>query len=213
MVKAEILPSQVTGLYFKRPANFDYKSGQWVRIACLKLSSEEYHPFTLSSAPHEETLSLHIRSVGPWTNNLRKVYDIQPPYPKLYFDGPFGEGHQDWHRFGVSVMVGGGIGVTPFASILKDVANQNKQTVGRMTCNKLYFIWVTRTQKQFEWFTDMLREVEDADDNNYIDVHIFITQFYRKFDLRTTMLVSGWCVYSFVLYIPTVHAVRLAGRW
>jgi dual oxidase len=201
VVKAEILPSQVTGLYFKRPANFDYKSGQWVRIACLKLSSEEYHPFTLSSAPHEELLSLHIRSVGPWTNNLRKVYDVPPPYPKLYLDGPFGEGHQDWHRFGVSVMVGGGIGVTPFASILKDVANQNKHTMGRMICNKLYFIWVTRTQKQFEWFTEMIREVEDADENNYIDVHIFITQFYRKFDLRTTML-----------YVCERHFERVAGR-
>lgn len=190
VVKAEILPSAVTGLYFKRPANFDYKSGQWVRVACLKLSSEDYHPFTLSSAPHEEHLSLHIRSVGPWTGNLRKVYDIPPPYPKLYLDGPFGEGHQDWHRFGVSVMVGGGIGVTPFASILKDVVNQNRQAIGRITCNKLYFIWVTRTQKQFEWFTDIIREVEDADETNLVDIHIFITQFYRKFDLRTTMLVS-----------------------
>lgn len=30
-----------------------------------------------------------------------------------------GEGHQDWWRYEVSVLVGGGIGVTPFASILK----------------------------------------------------------------------------------------------
>ena len=43
-------------------------------------------------------------------------------YNQLYVDGPFGEGHQDWYRFEVSVLVGGGIGVTPFASILKDIA-------------------------------------------------------------------------------------------
>ncbi|XP_077864050.1 dual oxidase 2-like, partial [Saccoglossus kowalevskii] len=35
---------------------------------------------------------------------------------------------------------------------------------------------------------DILREVEQEDHNNIIDVHIFITQFYQKFDLRTTML-------------------------
>lgn len=40
---------------------------------------------------------------------------------QLYLDGPFGEGHQEWHKFEVSVLVGGGIGVTPFASILKDL--------------------------------------------------------------------------------------------
>ena len=29
----------------------------------------------MTSAPHEETLSMHIRAVGPWTRNLRKTYD------------------------------------------------------------------------------------------------------------------------------------------
>ena len=45
-------------------------------------------------------------------------------FSQLYLDGPFGEGHQDWYRFEVSVLVGGGIGVTPFASILKDIAHK-----------------------------------------------------------------------------------------
>ena len=65
----------VTALKFKRPINFEYKSGQWVRIACAALGKSEYHPFTLTSAPHEDYLSLHIRAVGPWTTNLRKTYD------------------------------------------------------------------------------------------------------------------------------------------
>ena len=50
-------------------------SGQWVRIACKELGSSEFHPFTLTSAPHEKQLSLHIRAVGPWTSNLRKLFD------------------------------------------------------------------------------------------------------------------------------------------
>ncbi|XP_060030546.1 dual oxidase 1 isoform X3 [Erinaceus europaeus] len=126
VVKAELLPSGVTHLRFQRPQGFEYKSGQWVRIACLALGTTEYHPFTLTSAPHEDTLSLHIRAAGPWTTRLREIYspptgDVCARYPKLYLDGPFGEGHQEWHKFEVSVLVGGGIGVTPFASILKDL--------------------------------------------------------------------------------------------
>jgi dual oxidase len=65
----------VTQLVFRKPVNFEFKSGQWVRVACLDLASNEYHPFTLTSAPHEENLSLHIRAVGPWTNNIRRIYD------------------------------------------------------------------------------------------------------------------------------------------
>ncbi|XP_064475298.1 dual oxidase 2-like [Ornithodoros turicata] len=191
VMKAEHLPSDVTMLQLKRPQNFEYRSGQWVRIACLGLNGSEYHPFTLSSAPHEDNLSVHVRALGPWTINLRRIYDPsglpEKPYPKIYLDGPYGGGHQDWFRFPVSVLVGGGIGVTPFASILKDIAYK-ASTNAKLSCKKVYFIWITRTQKQFEWMTDIIREVEAKDQKNLVSVHIFITQFYQKFDLRTTML-------------------------
>jgi len=77
----------VTFLEFKKPNNFEYKSGQWVRIACPTLNTSEYHPFTLSSAPHEKNLTVHIRAVGPWTTNIRTLYDPsllrEKPLPKV----------------------------------------------------------------------------------------------------------------------------------
>uniref|UniRef100_A0A8D3BL71 NAD(P)H oxidase (H2O2-forming) n=1 Tax=Scophthalmus maximus TaxID=52904 RepID=A0A8D3BL71_SCOMX len=192
VVRAELLPSGVTHLEFKRPQGFVYRSGQWVRIACLMLGTDEYHPFTLTSAPHEETLSLHIRAVGPWTSQLRELYTEESlielgAYPKLYLDGPFGEGHQEWIDFEVSVLVGGGIGVTPFASILKDLVFKSS-IKSKILCKKVYFIWVTRTQRQFEWVSDIIREVEEIDTQELVSVHTYITQVAEKFDLRTTML-------------------------
>uniref|UniRef100_A0A667WS04 NAD(P)H oxidase (H2O2-forming) n=1 Tax=Myripristis murdjan TaxID=586833 RepID=A0A667WS04_9TELE len=192
VVRAELLPSGVTHLEFKRPQGFMYRSGQWVRIACLMLGTDEYHPFTLTSAPHEETLSLHIRAVGPWTSQLRELYTEESllelsGYPKLYLDGPFGEGHQEWIDFEVSVLVGGGIGVTPFASILKDLVFKSS-IKSKIQCKKVYFIWVTRTQRQFEWVSDIIREVEEMDTLELVSVHTYITQLAEKFDLRTTML-------------------------
>ena len=54
-------------------------------------------------------------------------------------EGPWGEGHQEWFRFEVSVLVGGGIGVTPFASILKDIVHKNK--VGaNIACKKVVVV-------------------------------------------------------------------------
>ncbi|XP_069480814.1 dual oxidase 2-like isoform X2 [Ambystoma mexicanum] len=192
VVKADLLPSGVTNLRFQRPEDFDYKSGQWVRIACLSLGTNEYHPFTLTSAPHEDTLSLHIRAAGPWTTRLRELYSPDSveeleAYPKIYLDGPFGEGHQEWNKFGVSVLVGGGIGVTPFASILKDLVFKSS-VHSKIMCKKVYFIWVTRTQRQFEWLADIIRDLEENDKNDLVSVHIYITQLAEKFDLRTTML-------------------------
>ncbi|XP_012943483.1 dual oxidase 2 [Aplysia californica] len=192
VTSATALPSDVLRLVFKRPSSFTYRSGQWVRIACLGLSDSEYHPFTLTSAPHEPLLSLHIRAVGPWTRNLRKIYGGVSEgealnVPNLYLDGPFGEGHQDWYTCDVAVLVGGGIGVTPFASILKDIAFKSKSGVP-ITCKKVYFIWVTRTQRSYEWLVDIIRDVEKMDTQGLVHSHIFVTQFRQKFDLRTTML-------------------------
>ena len=59
---------------------------------------------------------------------------------------------------------------------------------------------MTRTQKHFEWLTDIIREVEENDQNDLVSVHIFVTQFYHKFDLRTTMLVSENNCYFFATY-------------
>lgn len=55
---------------------------------------------------------------------------------------------------------------------------------------QVYFLWICPTHRQFEWFIDVLRDVERKDVTNVLEMHIFITQFFHKFDLRTTMLVS-----------------------
>ncbi|GLV42469.1 Dual oxidase [Carabus blaptoides fortunei] len=202
VLDAELLPSAVTKLEFKRPSNFEYKSGQWVRIACLGINSSEFHPFTISSSPNEANLTVHIRAVGPWTNAIRQLYDRNTlsDFPKIHLDGPYGEGHQDWYRYDVSVLVGGGIGVTPFASILKDIVFR-ANIAHKTNCRKVYFIWVTRTQRQFEWLVDIIRELEMSDVNQAVSVHLFVTQFYTKFDLRTTLL-----------YICERHFQRVSGK-
>ncbi|CAG5124174.1 unnamed protein product [Candidula unifasciata] len=194
IIKAQNLPSDVTMIEFKRPPRFEYKSGQWVRIACLAQGKDEYHPFTLTSAPHEDTLKLHIRALGPWTWNLRHIVDNvnmknTKDYPKLYLDGPYGAGQQDWYQYDVSVLVGAGIGVTPYASILKDFVHMASINMRyKVKCQKLYFIWITGSQRHFEWLIDILKEVEEVDTQGMVSIDIFITQFFQNFDLRTALL-------------------------
>lgn len=58
-------------------------------------------------------------------------------------------------------------------------------------CSQVYFVWVTRTHRQFEWLSDIIREVEEIDTLELVSVHTYITQVAEKFDLRTTMLVRS----------------------
>jgi len=38
----------------------------------------------------------------------------------LYIEGPFGSAMEDVHKYKISLCVAGGIGITPFASILNN---------------------------------------------------------------------------------------------
>tara|TARA_R110002050_G_scaffold277704_1_gene423479 strand:+ start:339 stop:701 length:363 start_codon:yes stop_codon:yes gene_type:complete len=67
----------------------------------------------------------------------------------------------------VVLLVGAGIGVTPFASILKTIYLRLKKfREGRSAKNpmkklvKVYFYWVLREFKAFEWFRTMMVQVE-----------------------------------------------------
>lgn len=64
VIETELLPSDVIKIKFYRPPNLKYLSGQWVRLACTAFKPEEFHSFTLTSAPHENFLSCHIKAHG-----------------------------------------------------------------------------------------------------------------------------------------------------
>ncbi|XP_076328078.1 dual oxidase-like [Tachypleus tridentatus] len=193
ILETELLPSDVTKIKFTRPPNFKYLSGQWVRVTCTGLRRKEYHSFTLTSAPHENFLSIHVKAQGPWTWKLRNYFDPSnvrsEEMPKIRLEGPFGGGNQDWYEFEVAVMIGGGIGVTPYASILNDlVFGTSTNRYSGVACKKVYFLWICPSHRHFEWFIDVLKDVEKKDITNVLEIHIFITQFFHKFDLRTIML-------------------------
>ncbi|KAH8010002.1 hypothetical protein HPB51_024352 [Rhipicephalus microplus] len=75
ILDTELLPSDVTRVKFTRPPNFKYLSGQWVRLSCTGFRATEYHSLTLTSAPHENYLSVHVKAQGPWTWKLRNYFD------------------------------------------------------------------------------------------------------------------------------------------
>ena len=87
------------------------------------------------------------------------------------------------------MLIGGGIGVTPCASVLKDLVYRVYHLQHEIVCRKVFFVWVARNHKQFEWFIDILKEVEEADVNNLVTIDISVTQLIQDFDARTMMLV------------------------
>lgn len=142
LLKVAIYPGNVLTLQMSKPPQFRYKSGQYMFVQCPAVSPFEWHPFSITSAPGDDYLSVHIRQLGDWTQELKRVFSeaCEPPVagksgllradettkkslPKLLIDGPYGAPAQDYRNYDVLLLVGLGIGATPFISILKDLLN------------------------------------------------------------------------------------------
>ncbi|XP_038058574.1 NADPH oxidase 5-like isoform X3 [Patiria miniata] len=74
--EANLLPSGVTHLVMTKPRHFKYKAGDYIFVKIPEIAKNEWHPFTISSAPEQtDILCLHIRSAGNWTKRLYRHFD------------------------------------------------------------------------------------------------------------------------------------------
>ncbi|NP_001098072.1 NADPH oxidase 1 [Takifugu rubripes] len=165
-------PSKVLELQLMK-RGFKMEVGQYVFLNCPAISQLEWHPFTMTSAPEEDFFSVHIRSAGDWTDKLIEIMQQLPEGaqgPKMGVDGPFGTASEDVFDYEVSMLVGAGIGVTPFASILKSIWYKFKESNPKLRTRKIYFYWLCRETHAFEWFADLLQVLEkEMDERGMVD--------------------------------------------
>ncbi|KAE8675725.1 Respiratory burst oxidase-like protein C [Hibiscus syriacus] len=118
LLKVAIYPGGVLTLQMSNPPQFRYKSGQYMFVQCSAVSPFEWHPFSITSAPEVCELPVAGKS-----GLLRANDSTKKSFPKLLIDGPYGAPAQDYHKYDVLLLIGLGIGATPFISILKDLLN------------------------------------------------------------------------------------------
>ena len=130
--KVIVHQASVIEVQLKKPS-LVFKPGQYVQLNCPEVSFLQWHPFTITSAPEEGFISVHVKVAGHWTQRLCELLGVQfkedgvlgysPPsqFPRLLVDGPYGSVSESFDRFDVAICIGAGIGQTPFASILKSM--------------------------------------------------------------------------------------------
>ncbi|XP_058092818.1 respiratory burst oxidase homolog protein C-like [Magnolia sinica] len=232
ILKVAVYPGNVLALHMSKPQGFKYKSGQYMFINCAAVSPFEWHPFSITSAPRDDYLSVHIRTLGDWTRQLKTVFSevCQPPtagksgllradmqggicpnFPRVLIDAPYGAPAQDYKKYEVVLLVGLGIGATPFISIVKDIVNNmkardeeeeeeelekgrrpttpsNRRKGGGFKTRQAYFYWVTREQGSFDWFKGIMNEVAESDHKGAIELHNYCTSVYEEGDARSALI-------------------------
>jgi len=198
VIKAIQHPAKTVEIRLKK-AEFKYKSGQYVFLQCPYIAQFEWHPFTISSSPDEDFMSVHIRIVGDWTGALYNLLNpskkpvgviqknmINAPNGKPIFlvDGPFGTASADVWKFEHVQLWAAGIGVTPFASILKSIRHQIK--MGTCKIKTVEFYWTNREHVAFEWFLDLLDELSRT--CPYLQIFLFFTGNISANEVKKAMV-------------------------
>jgi len=107
--------------------------------------------------------------------------------PAIYLDGPYGAPAQKWDKFEYLVLIGGGIGITPFASIITDLLiRYYDRRLPKV--RRVYLYWVSRNEEAFEWFANILRELQKQDDDNLLRSQTYLTGAHETDDIRSWLL-------------------------
>ncbi|OWM89353.1 hypothetical protein CDL15_Pgr024101 [Punica granatum] len=229
IIKATVYTGNVLSLSMSKPLGFEYLSGMYLLVKCPTISNFEWHPFSITSAPDDDCLSVHIRALGDWTSELKNRFKkvCEDPstkprvqglmkvatkvavdfheaearnFPRILIKGPYGAPAQDYKKYDILLLIGLGIGATPFISIIKDILNHVKQkNLNNKTKDedapeawkgpeRAYFYWVTREQGSFEWFKGVMDDIAESDQHNIIEMHNYLTCVYEEGDARSALI-------------------------
>jgi ferredoxin-NADP reductase len=172
--------SDVISFVFDKPEKFDFKPGQFLIYTIPnpnqdERGSERY--FTISSAPFEDEVKLTTRFSSKSSTFKRDLLTLKAG-SEINVKGPEGDflfdKNYDYHLF-----VSGGIGITPFRSILLDL--QHKKQSPNI---KLYYA----NKNEEIVFKD---ELEDVSNKNFL-----IEYFIRENKLTPEKLYEDYKVIS-----------------
>jgi hypothetical protein len=160
---------------------------------------------------HSQVVDVEQRGAGLSIDTKSKAHAQLSNPMTVYIDGPFGAPASNIFRAHHAVLIATGIGVTPFSAILQSImhrfwaikkecpkcshtwtaSEEMRQTMFNLS--KVDFFWINRDQQSFEWFVQLLTqlELEQAErtgGERFLDMHMYITSALQRFDMRAVTL-------------------------
>src|SRR5689334_17519556 len=120
----EDLAEGTMGFYFAKPAGFQFKSGQYLDITLVDPPETDaegnIRSLSIASAPEDEHLLVATRMRD---TAFKRVLRMASPDIEVSLEGPMGSFTLHNNSAKPAVFLAGGIGITPFSSIIRHAAN------------------------------------------------------------------------------------------
>ena len=118
----EPINHNITTFWFRPPGRVDYTAGQFIEMTLPHKNPDERgikHWFTLSSSPSEPLVSITTKYVDDRGSSFKRTLFSLKPGDEIQMSDPMGDFVLPKDKTIPLVFVAGGIGVTPFHSMVK----------------------------------------------------------------------------------------------
>ncbi|GAA5824896.1 hypothetical protein JCM3770_005093 [Rhodotorula araucariae] len=159
--------------------------GDWTKALGKRLGCTPEVAAALSTSGHRRSINFppSLCNKEPDAGPQNDFYDVTQTalaaggaLPAIRVDGPFGAPAQDVFKAEVAILVGAGIGVTPFASVLKNIWYMERQNkLGAL--RRVILVWIVRDTGNMGWFAALLRQLEQVQpDPDFLSIRLHLTQ-------------------------------------
>lgn len=146
------------------------RPGHYVQLRIKEFGRDEWHAFSLTGADDETShIVLKVRAAGDWTSRLvaqaaagdsALTVDLRGPYASPVAQAMT---HGDW------LLIAGGIGFTPFLSLLRELI------AGHGHRHDMHVVWMLRNPKLLHWLEPVAGRLA-ALDRVRVHWHVYVTR-------------------------------------
>ncbi len=140
----------IWSLHFNgKPVN--HKPGQFAILTLLRQGfAPEPHPFTVASSPTTGNLAISVKAVGDFTSTIKDTKTTD----RAYIGVPYGTFSFLDHDAPNLVFIAGGIGITPFMSMLRYIVDKKLE-------RNVLLLWGNKTENDIAFRGELQQMVTD----------------------------------------------------
>ena len=168
--------------HFEKPAGFEFQAGQSVNLALIDPPETDAkgnrRTFSLVSAPYEAELVVATRMRD---TAYKRVLKAMPAGGRVNLRGPAGKFTLDPADTRPAVFIAGGIGITPFVSLLRQEAHER-------TARDLWLFYSNRRPEDAAFLDELLRLQERNPRHRFVGTMVEMANSSRPWSGETAYI-------------------------
>ncbi|OMP09353.1 Cytochrome b245, heavy chain [Corchorus olitorius] len=185
ILSARLYPCKAVELFLPKSPGLKYNPTSILFMKINSISKLQWHSFSItsSSSVDNHTMSVIIKCDGGWTSCLYDMIraQLETDADKMKcipvaIEGPYGPSSMTFLRYDSLLMVAGGIGITPFLSILHELSSAQSSSRYRLP-SRIELIYIVKKPQDIGLLNSISSLLQNHPSQKWhLKLKVFVTQ-------------------------------------